>query len=166
MLNSSFNAKTLTRSGIIAAVYVALTLALYPISFGAVQVRISEGLTLLPLVFPESVLGLTVGCLIANLFGNGVLDIVFGTLATFSSAVLTRVVAKNIKKDCLKILVGGIFPVVINALVIPFTFLAITESTTVYFITAGQIFIGQALAVYLVGTPLYFAIKKGRLKRP
>ena len=160
------NAKSLTRAGIIGAVYVVLTLALYPLSFGAVQVRISEGLTLLPLIFPESVIGLTVGCLIANLFGNGILDILFGTLATFTAGVLTRLVAKRIQKDCLKIFIGGLFPVVLNAIVIPFTFLAITESVGVYLITALQIFIGQALAVYIVGTPLYFVIKKGRIKRP
>ncbi|MBR3805011.1 MAG: QueT transporter family protein [Clostridia bacterium] len=161
MLKDTFNAKALTRAGIIGAVYVVLTMALFPLSFGAVQVRISEGLTLLPLIFPESVLGLTVGCLISNLFGNGVIDVVFGTLATFISAILTRLVAKNIKKDFLKILVGGIFPVVINAVVIPFTFLAITESFSVYLISAVQIFIGQALAVYLFGAPMFYVIKKG-----
>jgi uncharacterized membrane protein len=161
MLKDTFNAKALTRGGIIGAVYVVLTMALFPLSFGAVQVRISEGLTLLPLIFPESVLGLTVGCLISNLFGNGVIDVVFGTLATFLSAILTRLVAKNIKKDFLKFLVGGIFPVVINAVVIPFTFLAITESFSVYLISAVQIFIGQALAVYLFGVPMFYVIKKG-----
>lgn len=161
MLNEKFNAKSLTKAGIIGAIYVALTMALYPFSFGAVQVRVSEGLTLLPLLFPESIIGLTVGCLISNLFGNGVLDIVFGTLATFLSAILTYFVGRLIKKPWLKILVGGFFPVIINAIIVPFTFLAITESVTVYLITAGQIFIGQALAVYLVGTPLYLAIKKG-----
>ncbi|MBQ3234952.1 MAG: QueT transporter family protein [Clostridia bacterium] len=162
MLNEKFNAKFLTRAGIIGAVYVALTLALYPLSFGAVQVRISEGLTLLPLIFPESIVGLTVGCLISNLFGNGVLDIVFGTLATFLSAVLTRLVGKNLKSNAGKIIIGGIFPVLINAIIVPFTFLAITDSFMIYLISAGQVFIGQTLSVYLVGTPLYFAIKKGR----
>ena len=160
MLKNSFNAKSLTRSGIIGAIYVVLTLVLYPISFGALQVRVSEGLTLLPLIFPESVIGLTIGCLVANFFGNGILDIVFGTLATFLSAVLTRFVGKTIKKDWLKILIGGIFPVIINALIVPFTFLAITESVGVYLITAVQIFIGQALAVYLIGTPIYYALKR------
>ncbi|MBE5743296.1 MAG: QueT transporter family protein [Clostridiales bacterium] len=160
MLKEKLNAKKITRAGIIGAIYAALTLALYPISFGAVQVRVSEALCLLPLIFPESILGLGVGCLIANLFGNGALDIVFGTIATLVSAILTYFVGKKIKKVPLKIIVGGIFPVIINAIVIPFTFLAITESFGVYMITALQIFIGQALAVYLVGTPLYLAISR------
>ena len=81
------SSKSLAKSGIVAAIYVALTLALYPLSFGAVQVRVSESLTLLPLIFPESVIGLGIGCLISNFFGNGVLDIVLGTLATALSAI-------------------------------------------------------------------------------
>ena len=162
--NSTFSTKSLTRAGIIGALYVALTLALAPLSYGAIQVRIAEGLTLLPLLFPESVYGLTIGCLIANLFGNGVLDIVFGTLATFLAGILTRVFAKKLKKDWLKISIGGIFPVVINALIIPFTFYALSESFIFYLICVGQIFLGQALSVYLVGTPIYLAIKKGRTK--
>ena len=158
MLNNKLNAKKITRAGIIGAIYAALTLVLYPISFGAVQVRVAEAFCLLPLIFPESIIGLSVGCLIANLFGNGALDIVFGTLATLVSAILTYFVGKRLKSNALKIFVGGIFPVVINAIVIPFTFLAISSSVAYYFISAGQIFIGQALAIYLVGTPLYLAI--------
>ena len=160
MLNQKLNAKKITRAGIIGAIYVALTLVLYPISFGAVQVRVAEAFCLLPLIFPESIIGLSVGCLIANLFGNGALDIVFGTLATLVSAILTYFVGKMLKNVPIKILVGGFFPIIINAIVVPFTFLAITETFTVYLVSAGQIFIGQALAVYLVGTPLYLAISR------
>ena len=154
------NGKSLAKSGIIGAIYVALTLALYPISFGGFQVRISESLTLLPLLYSESVLGLTVGCFISNFFGNGVLDVVFGTLATFLSAIFTRLVAKKIKKDFIKILVGGIFPVVINALIIPLTILSITAQPQTYLILALQIFVGQFLSVYVIGTPLYYICNK------
>ncbi len=160
MLKEKLDAKKIARAGIVGAIYVTLTLVLYPISFGAVQVRISEAFCLLPLIFPESIIGLSVGCLISNFFGNGALDVVFGTLATVVSAILTYFIGKKIKKVPLKILVGGIFPVVINAIVIPFTFLATTESLGVYIISALQILIGQALSVYLVGTPLYLAITR------
>ena len=160
MIQLKNSSKSLAKAGIISAIYVALTLALYPLSFGAFQVRVSESLTLLPLIFPESVMGLTVGCLISNFFGNGVLDIVFGTLATFLSAVLTYITTKKIKNDWLKIIIGGIFPVILNAVIIPFTFLAITEEPIVYLITSFQIFIGQFISVYFIGTPLYFLLKK------
>ena len=160
MLKLNKNSKSLAKAGIISAIYIALTLVLYPISFGAFQVRVSESLTLLPLIFPESIIGLTIGCFISNFFGNGVLDIVFGTLATFLSAVLTFVSTKKIKNDWVKIAVGGIFPVIINAIVIPFTFLALTEQPIIYIINSLQIFVGQFISIYFVGTPLYFICKK------
>ena len=159
MIKNNFKAKSLARAGIIASIYIVLTLIFYPISFGGMQVRVSEGLTLLPLIFPEAVFGLTIGCLIANLFGNGVLDIVFGTLATFVSAVLTMCVGKRIKNTALKIFVSGLFPVIINAIVIPFTFLVAIENVGVYIISAVQIFVGQAISVYLFGSPIYLFLK-------
>ena len=160
MIKLKTSSKSLARSGIIAGIYVALTLALYPISFGAIQLRVSESLTLLPILFPESILGLTVGCLISNFFGNGLLDVIFGTLASFLSAILTYLFTKNLKKDLAKILVGGIFPIIINAIIIPFTILSITEQPAMYFITSFQIFASQFLSVYIVGTPLYYILNK------
>ena len=67
-LFSRRNTKSLCLSALIAALYAALTLAFQPISYGAVQFRISEALTLLPVLFPQAVPGLTLGCLISNLF--------------------------------------------------------------------------------------------------
>ena len=160
MLKLNKNSKSLAKAGIISAIYIALTLVLYPISFGAFQVRVAESLTLLPLIFPESIIGLTIGCFISNFFGNGVLDIVFGTLATFLSAILTYACTKKIKNDWAKIAIGGIFPVLINAIIIPFTFLALTEQPIVYLVNSLQIFVGQFISVYFVGTPLYFICKK------
>ena len=91
-LFSRRNTKNLCLSALIAALYAALTLAFQPISYGAVQFRISEALTLLPVLFPQAVPGLTLGCLISNLFnpmGATVYDVVFGTLATLIAAVIT-----------------------------------------------------------------------------
>ena len=91
-LFSRRNTKNLCLSALIAALYAALTLAFQPISYGAVQFRISEALTLLPVLFPQAVPGLTLGCLISNLFnpmGATVYDVVFGTLATLLACLLT-----------------------------------------------------------------------------
>lgn len=83
--------RTLARGALIAAVYAALTLALAPISYGQMQVRVSEALTLLPVLMPEAVPALAVGCLLANLLGGcSIFDILFGTLATLLAAVCTR----------------------------------------------------------------------------
>lgn len=71
----------------IAALYVVLTLAFAPISFAAVQVRIAEALTILPLFTPAAIPGLFIGCVIANLMGGAVIwDVIFGSIATLIGA--------------------------------------------------------------------------------
>ncbi len=162
MLNKAKNktAFSIALSGIIAALYVILTMAFYPISFGVVQVRISEMMTILPLFCPEAILGLSIGCLISNLFGNGVLDIVFGTFATFLASVCTYFVGKKIKDDIVRFAVGGLFPITLNALIVPFIFLMVTELKESYIISAFQVFIGQFLAVYVLGGVVYFVFGK------
>ena len=71
----------------IAALYVVLTLAFVPISFAAVQVRIAEALTILPLFTPAAIPGLYIGCIIANLMGGAIIwDVIFGSIATLIGA--------------------------------------------------------------------------------
>ncbi len=161
----NFTAKKLAVTGIISAIYVALTLILMPISFGSVQVRVAEALTVLPLFFPEAILGLTVGCLVSNMFGYGVFDIVFGTIATFLSAVLTYYAGKKIKNETLKFVVGGFFPIILNAIIIPFIFILTGNTEQVYLINFLTIFIGQLLSVYGVGVTIYLAIKNRKIKK-
>lgn len=80
----------ITLSAIIAALYVVLTLvsAVFGLASGAIQIRISESLCVLTFLTPAAIPGLTIGCLISNLItGANVLDVVFGTLATFIGAI-------------------------------------------------------------------------------
>ena len=165
MLNGKLTTKNMARSGIIGAIYAAVTLLLYPISYGGVQVRISEALTLLPLIFPEAIIGLTIGCLIANFFGNGVIDIIFGTLATLVAAVCTYFAGKKLKSKKSKIIVGGFFPVVLNAIVVPFTIAVASGSWEAYFIIALQVLLGQTIAVYVFGTFFYLGVEKLHKKK-
>ena len=86
-----YNVKSLTRAAMVAAVYAALTVMLAPISFGAVQFRVSEALTVLPMFMAEAVPGLAIGCLVANLIGGAtIMDIIFGSIATLVAAIVTR----------------------------------------------------------------------------
>lgn len=80
----------------IAAVYTVLTLVLAPLSYGNLQVRVSEALTMLPLVYQPSIFGVTLGCFLANLIGamtgvnpTGYIDAIIGTIATFGAAYCT-----------------------------------------------------------------------------
>ena len=90
------NIKTFTKVAMIAAVYTVISLVLAPFSFGNIQVRIAEALTLLPLIYAPSIWGVTLGCFLTNLIGvlmgvnpTGVLDTVIGTSATLLAALCT-----------------------------------------------------------------------------
>lgn len=89
MFQKLLTTRSLCVSAVIAALYAALTLLLAPISFGAVQLRVSEALTLLPMAMPQAIPGLFVGCLVANLYTGLLTDIIFGSLATLLAAVGT-----------------------------------------------------------------------------
>ena len=162
---NKISAKMIARTAIISALYAVCTLIFAPISYGAVQFRISECLCVLAFFYPEGIIGLTIGCFIANLFGNGPLDIIFGTLATLVASILSFVVAKRIKKPTLRFFASASFPIIINALVIPLTFLAITEIKELYFISLLQVFIGQAVVILSLGSFIYFAILRISSKR-
>lgn len=79
----------LVRCAVIAAVYVVLCLVLAPFSYGAIQVRIAEALCLLPVFGAEYIIGVTLGCFLANLFGSTIIDVVFGTIATLLACLVT-----------------------------------------------------------------------------
>lgn len=153
-------AKSLCKTAIISALYAVLTLSFAPISFGPVQFRISEALCVLPFFMPEGVLGLTVGCFISNFFGNGILDLILGTLATFLSSCLTYYVGRKIKNNFLKLLLGQLPVILFNAVLVPFTFVALGSLKEVYFISFLQVALGELTVVYTLGALLYFTLLK------
>ena len=96
MNSSRTTALKVTQGAIIAALYVALTLIFAPISFGEMQVRISEALTILPLFTPAAIPGLFLGCVLGNLLGGAIpLDVIFGSVATLIGAVGGYLLRKN-----------------------------------------------------------------------
>jgi len=102
----------LARGAIIAALYAAMTLLLAPLSYGEIQVRLSESLTLLPILLPEAVPALAIGCLLANVLGGcTIFDIVFGTLATLLAAVLTRRLRNRLR-------LASAMPVLFNGVIV------------------------------------------------
>lgn len=86
-------------SALIAAIYAALTMVLAPISYGALQFRVSEALCILPFFFPASAWGLFAGCAISNIISSaGILDIVFGSLSTLLAGLCTAAIGKSARK--------------------------------------------------------------------
>ena len=158
----------LCRAGIIAALYVALTYAFMPFAFGPFQIRPAEALCILPLLFPEALPALFVGCALSNLTSPYLFyDVFFGSLATIIAATGTYFVGKLFKNTFCKIFFGGLFPVLCNAVIIPFVIVFLCggaagyESVTIaYFSFTFSIFVTECVFVYGLGTPLYLALKK------
>jgi uncharacterized membrane protein len=141
----------MTRAGIVAALYVAVTFLLSAISFGPVQVRIAEGLTLLPILFPEAIIGLFLGCLLANLLGPfGAADIVFGSLTTLLAAYITYRFRHSI--------IAYLSPIILNAFFVSL-YLYLLFSVP-YWPTVLTIGAGQGVAVLGLGLPLLRLLKK------
>ena len=94
-MSNKINIRKIAFAGIVAAIYAALTLALAPISYGNVQFRIAEALTVLPFFFPITLPGLFIGCIIANLFSPyGLLDVVAGSTASLLAGLCTMYLGK------------------------------------------------------------------------
>lgn len=148
-------AKVLARIGIIACLYIVLSLVSLPV--GYVQLRVSEGLTILPLIIPESAVALGIGCLLTNLItGCAVLDILLGSLITLFSAFLTMFTAKIIKKAVWRVLIGGFFPVILNAFLLPLIWLyCYGTGEYVYYVQVLLLLASQSLSVYGVGSITY-----------
>ena len=107
-----FTTRAIVNAGLIAAIYVALTMLFQPISFGAIQFRIAEALTLLPILTVDAVPGLFVGCLLANWLGGGIwFDVVLGSIATLLAAICTRLLRE-------KRIVAALMPTVFNGLIV------------------------------------------------
>ncbi len=138
----------------IAALYVVLTFAFQAFASGAVQVRVAEMLTIMPVFTSYAIPGLAIGCLLANIFtGCLVPDIIFGTLATVLGAIGTRLLRK-------KPFLAIIPPVLSNSLIIPFVIKKCYMDTTplpllILFIAAGEI-----ISIGVFGTILLVTLRK------
>lgn len=151
-------------TSVIAALYVVLTAisGAFGLSYSGVQFRLSEALTILPVFSPYAITGLTLGCFISNLASPfGIIDIIFGTLSTFISAHLTRMLANvTLKKIPIlaplpPIIVGSVFIGAILAFLLPQGF-----SFYVFIISTLSVSVGQFAVCYGLGIPLFFLINK------
>lgn len=150
--------RNLALASIVAALYAVLTLVLYAPSYGPIQLRFSEALTVLPYLFPSTAPGLFVGCFIANLASPyGPIDLVFGSLATLLSAVWTS----RVKNRWL----APLPPVICNAVIIGAT-LSFSEVGfsgsfwMVFAYNAITVGFGELLACYVLGSILISVLPK------
>lgn len=149
--------KKIVYGALIAAVYAAVTVALAPISYGQIQVRVAEALTIMPFFSSYSIFGLFVGCIIANMIGgNGIFDVVFGSLATLISAVITYYIGKSDLRY--KRYLAPLPPVVINGIIIGIELNFLYKLPLV----ASMLWVGlgELIACYVLGLPLLLYIDK------
>ena len=147
----TFDEKDIVQNGLLAALYVVLTYVLAPISFQAIQFRVSEILVLACFFDKKKIVGLTLGCLISNLVSPlGLMDIGFGTLATLL-ACLGIIFCKHL-------IVAIWFPVVANGLIVGFELYLIGEPL---WFSMGMVALGE-LGVMIVGYILIMIIRRNK----
>ncbi len=151
-------AQLVAQGAIIAALYVVLTMVFAPISFGAMQVRIAEALTILPLFTPAAIPGLFVGCVLANLLGGAIIwDVIFGSLATLIGAALGWVLRRN------RWLVP-IPAVISNGIIVPLVLQSGYAVDMPLLLIALYVVLGEIVGCYLLGELLGgVLLKRGQI---
>lgn len=174
-MKAFFTTRRLCRAGIIAALYVALTYAFMPIAYqGILQIRPAEALCILPLFYAEAVPALFVACALSNLASPFLLyDVPIGSVTTLIAAALTWLIGflwRNRTGGLVhtaKIALGGLFPVLLNAFIIPITIVILCGDVSAsadgivsvaYWINFGSMCLTEGLWIWALGTPLYFFI--------
>ncbi len=151
--------KFICHAALIAAVYVLLTYiaAAMGLSSGAVQVRFSEALCILPYFTPAAIPGVTVGCLLANLLtGCALWDVLFGTFATLIGVIFARTLRKH------KWLVP-LPSVLSNMAIIPFVLMLVYNAEEAYPFLLLTVGIGEVISIYGLGMLLLTALEKRRI---
>ncbi|TDO89385.1 putative membrane protein [Halanaerobium saccharolyticum] len=143
--------KKLARGAAITALYVVITYFLAPVSFGPIQFRAAEALTVLPILFPEAIPALFLGVLLANIIGGlGLVDIVGGSLVTLLAAYVTYKNRDNI--------LAYLSPILFNAFLISI-YLHVLFGLP-YWLSVIQIGLSEAAVVLILGVPLIKYLKK------
>lgn len=139
------NILTITRLALVAAMYVALTLAVEPLAFGIVNFRVSEVLVLLCFYRKDYAPALILGCFIANLFSPfGLYDIIFGTLAT-AIAVIPMYYMKNV-------FIAALLPIISNGVIVGIELYLFGDPL---WLSMALVALGELVIVGIIGTAVF-----------
>ena len=151
------NVAFMTQAAMIAAIYMVLTYVFAPFSFGEVQIRIAEALTILPVFTPAAIPGLFVGCIVGNILGGAILpDIIFGSIATLIGAVFTYQLRN---KNCF---LAPLPPIISNTVIVPFVLrygYGVALPIPFMMLTVG---VGEVVGCGVLGLVLYTALNRYR----
>ena len=156
--------RRITFASVIAALYFVLCVIEGNLASGfMVNVRLAEGLLVLAFFCPEVVLGCSIGCFMFNLFfGFGIYDALIGTTATLVGGAFVLLIGKLIKKDLFRMITFGLGLVILNAILVPIVLIISVPDLNfgAYWATFGVVALGETIAVYGIGIPLYLFLKK------
>ncbi len=165
--------KKMVGSALVAALYFAMSLPFMTLNFGAVQLRVSEAFTLLPVFSPGAITGVTLGCVLVNAFGAatnanilGPLDILIGSLATFLAALCTYRL-RNVRFKGLPLL-AALPPVLFNAVIIGLELTFVISggfNLPIFLVNAFQVGLGECIACFCLGIPMCYALEKTGVDR-
>ena len=151
------NVVFMTQAAMTAAIYVVLCVVFQPISYGAIQTRIAEALTILPFFTPAAIPGLFIGCLIANLLGGGILvDVICGSAATLIGAVGTYMLRNKSRY------LAPLPPIAANVLIVPWVLrYGYGEPFSIPFLM-GTVGLGELLTCGIMGMILVTVLDRYR----
>ena len=148
---------------VVGAVYAALTMVLAPISYGPIQMRVSEVLCILPFFMPCTTWGLFIGCALANIISAaGIWDVIFGSLATLGSCLCIQLLGQRGKhaNRWLHVILAVLMPVIWNAVIVggmltwSFTDTPLFHFSAQFWIFAGEVALGELIVMLVLGIPL------------
>lgn len=150
----NFTVKHMIRSAIIAALYVSITMALAPISYGQIQFRISEAMTLLAFIDPWYIPGLVLGCILANISSPlGPIDVVVGSLATLISLIGMVWTRKALGLNLKALFIASLMPVIFNGLLVGWELNFLFQIP--YLLAAAYVAAGEFVVVSVFGMVLF-----------
>ena len=164
-----FTTRRLAFAGILAALYAVVTYLCMPFAYGSIQFRLSEALAVLCCFTPVSIVGMVLGCVVANIFTTlsfPVIDIVFGSLATFLACMITWKMSRSLDKKPWLIWLIPLPTILCNAVIV--------GAEIAYFFTEGEAFLpafgynfltvgaGEAAVMYVLGVPLLLFLLKNQ----
>ena len=143
--------RSITFNAVVAAIYFLLTFATSPIAFLGFQIRVAEALVLLCFFRRDFTFGLTLGCFLANLLSPlGLVDAVFGTIATLVSCILVSFMKQ--------LAIATLIPVIINGFVVGAELYFVLNQP--FWVNVGLVAAGEFVAVSIVGYWLFFLLGK------
>lgn len=143
--------KKLVKIAITAAVYTVATLAIAPLSYGAIQLRLSEVMTLLAFIDPVYIIGLVLGCAISNLYSPlGIIDVIVGTSATLISVYM---ISKT-----KSLLISTLWPTIMNGLIVGAELFFVLNQP--FWLSTLYVALGEFIVVTCIGYPLFKLLLK------